>query len=147
VPPGHALAKLQRTPGRLALKDLARHPIVTYEVHFSGRSRIDAAFAAVGIEPSIVLEAIDADVIKTYVATGMGVGIVAGVAVDPRTEPLVVLPCGHLFGTNITRLAVKRGAYLRGFVYAFIELLAPGWDKRRLEQAFAAPRPAGEVRA
>jgi len=87
-----------------------------------------------------VLEAIDADVIKTYVATGMGVGIVAGVAVDPRTEPLIVLPCGHLFGTNVTRLAVKRDAYLRGFVYAFVELLAPGWDKRRLEQAFAAPR-------
>jgi LysR family transcriptional regulator, cys regulon transcriptional activator len=120
---------------------------VTYEVHFSGRSRIDAAFAAAGIEPSIVLEAIDADVIKTYVTTGMGVGIVAGVAVDPRTEPLIVLPCGHLFGTNVTRLAVKRDAYLRGFVYAFIELLAPGWDKRRLEQAFAAPRPAGEARA
>ena len=147
VPPGHALARLQKTPGRLTLKDLGRHPIVTYEVHFSGRSRIDAAFAGAGIEPAIVLEAIDADVIKTYVATGMGVGIVAGVAVDPRTEPLVVLPCGHLFGTNVTRLAVKRGAYLRGFVYAFIELLAPGWDKRRLEQAFAAPRPAAEGRA
>jgi len=140
VPGDHALAKLQKTPGKLTLKDLARHPIVTYEVHFSGRSRIDAAFAAAGIEPAIVLEAIDSDVIKTYVATGMGVGIVAGVAADPRTEPLIVLPCGHLFGTNVTRLAVKRGAYLRGFVYSFIELLAPGWDKRRLEQAFAAAR-------
>jgi LysR family cys regulon transcriptional activator len=73
----------------------------------------------------------------------MGVGIVAGVAVDPRAEPLVVLPCGHLFGTNVTRLAVKRGAYLRGFVYSFIELLAPGWDKGRLQQAFAAPRAGG----
>ena len=139
VPPGHSLARLQKTPGKLSLKDLARHPIVTYEAHFSGRSRIDAAFAAAGIEPSIVLEAIDADVIKTYVSTGMGVGIVAGVAADPRTEALIVLPCGHLFGANTTRLAVKRGAYLRGFVYAFIELLAPGWDKRRLEQAFALP--------
>jgi LysR family cys regulon transcriptional activator len=142
VPPGHALAKLQKTPGKLRLADLARHPIVTYEMHFSGRSRIDAAFAAAGIEPAIVLEAIDADVIKTYVATGMGVGIVAGVAADPRTEALVVLPCGHLFGTNTTRLAVKRDAYLRGFVYAFIELVAPGWDKHRLEQAFAAPHAA-----
>ncbi len=137
VPPGHPLAKLQKTPGKLGLKDLARHPIVTYEAHFSGRSRIDAAFAAAGIEPSIVLEAIDADVIKTYVAIGMGVGIVAGVATDPRTEPLIVLPCGHLFGTNTTRLAVKKDAYLRGFVYAFVELLAPGWDKRRLEEAFS----------
>ncbi len=140
VPPGHPLAKLQKMPGKLSLKDLARHPIVTYEMHFSGRSRIDAAFAAAGIEPSIVLEAIDADVIKTYVATGMGVGIVAGVAADPRTESLIVLPCGHLFGGNTTRLAVKRGAYLRGFVYSFIELLAPGWDKRRLEQTFAETR-------
>ncbi len=137
VPPGHPLAKLQKTPGKLGLKDLARHPIVTYEAHFSGRGRIDAAFAAAGIEPSIVLEAIDADVIKTYVAIGMGVGIVAGVATDPRTEPLIVLPCGHLFGTNTTRLAVKKDAYLRGFVYAFVELLAPGWDKRRLEEAFS----------
>ncbi len=140
VPPGHALAKLQKTPGKLRLADLARHPIVTYEAHFSGRNRIDAAFAAAGIEPSIVLEAIDADVIKTYVATGMGVGIVAGVAADPRTESLIVLPCGHLFGANTTRLAVKRDAYLRGFVYAFIELLAPGWDRRRLEEAFAVAR-------
>ena len=138
VPPGHALARLQKTPGKLTLKDLGRHPIVTYEAHFSGRGRIDAAFAAAGIEPAIVLEAIDADVIKTYAATGMGVGIVAGVAVDPRNEPLVVLPCGHLFGANTTRLAVKKDAYLRGFVYSFIELLAPGWDKRRLEEAFAA---------
>lgn len=137
VPPQHALAKMQRTPGKLTLKDLGRHPIVTYESHFSGRSKIDAAFAAVGIEPSIVLEAIDADVIKTYVAAGMGVGIVAGVATDPATESLIVLPCGHLFGTNTTRLAVKRDAYLRGFVYSFIELVAPGWDKRRLEEAFA----------
>jgi LysR family transcriptional regulator, cys regulon transcriptional activator len=137
VPPQHPLAKMQKTPGKLTLKDLARHPIVTYESHFSGRSRIDAAFAAAAIEPSIVLEAIDADVIKTYVAGGMGVGIVAGVATDPRVDPLIILPCGHLFGTNTTRLAVKRDAYLRGFVYAFIELAAPGWDKRRLEETFA----------
>jgi LysR family cys regulon transcriptional activator len=137
VPPQHALAKFQRTPGKLTLKDLARNPLVTYEAHFAGRAKIDAAFAAVDIEPSIVLEAIDADVIKTYVQIGLGVGIVAAVAVDPQRDNLVMLPCGHLFGTNTTRLAVKHGAYLRGFVYSFIELLAPGWDKRRLEEAFA----------
>ena len=136
VPPGHGLSKFQVTPGKLTLKDLARNPLVTYEAHFAGRAKIDAAFAAVGIEPSIVLEAIDADVIKTYVQVGMGVGIVAGVAVDPQRDGLVMLPCGHLFGANTTRVAVKKGAYLRGFVYAFIELLAPGWDKRRLEEAF-----------
>jgi LysR family cys regulon transcriptional activator len=136
VPPGHPLAKFQTSPGKLTLKELARHPLVTYEAHFAGRTKIDAAFAAANIEPSIVLEAIDADVIKTYVQLGMGVGIVAGVAAHLQNEGLVVLPCGHLFGTNIARLAVKQGAYLRGFVYAFIELLAPGWDKRRLEEAF-----------
>jgi len=135
-PAEHALAKFQVAPGRLTLKDLARHPLVTYESHYTGRSKIDAAFAAAGIEPSIVLEAIDADVIKTYVALGMGVGIVAGVAVDPARDGLRMLPCGHLFGTNTTRLAVKQGAYLRGFVYAFIEMVAPGWDKRRIEEAF-----------
>jgi LysR family cys regulon transcriptional activator len=136
VPLGHPLARLQKTPGKLTLKDLARHPLVTYESHFAGRTRIDAAFAAAGIEPSIVLEAIDADVIKTYVGGGLGVGIIAGVAADPAREPLVVLPCGHLFGRNVARLAVKQGAYLRGFVYSFIEMLAPGWDKRRLHEAF-----------
>jgi len=135
-PPGHALAKFQATPGRLALKDLARHPLVTYEAHFTGRGKIDAAFAAAGIEPSIVLEAIDADVIKTYVQLGMGVGIVAGVAIDPARDALLMLPCGHLFGTNTTRLAVKQGAYLRGFVYAFIEMVAPDWNRSRLEEAF-----------
>ncbi len=134
VPVGHALARLRGHAGRPSLKDLARHPIVTYEAHFSGRSRIDAAFAQAGIEPSIVLEAIDADVIKTYALAGMGVGIVAGLATEHNAEGLVVLPCGHLFGTNTTRLAVKQGAYLRGFVYDFIELVAPGWDKRRFEQ-------------
>jgi LysR family cys regulon transcriptional activator len=136
MPRGHALAKFQTTPGKLTLKDLARNPIVTYETQFAGRSKIDAAFAAVGIEPSIVLEAIDADVIKTYVQGGMGVGIIAGVAVDHQRDGLVVLPCGHLFGTNTTRLAVKRGAYLRGFVYSFIELLVPTWDRQKLAETF-----------
>ena len=136
MPRGHALAKFQTTPGKLTLKDIARSPIVTYETQFAGRSKIDAAFAAAGIEPSIVLEAIDADVIKTYVHGGMGVGIIAGVAVDHQRDGLVVLPCGHLFGTNTTRLAVKRGAYLRGFVYSFIELLVPTWDRQKLTETF-----------
>jgi len=138
VKPDHALAKFAATPGKLALKDLARHPIVTYEHQFAGRAKIDAAFAAAAIEPSIVLEAIDADVIKTYVHIGLGIGIVAGVAVDAGRDGLVALPCGHLFGRNVTRLAVKEGTYLRGYVYSFIELLVPGWDKRRFEAEFGA---------
>jgi LysR family cys regulon transcriptional activator len=131
----HPLVRFAKHAERLTLKELAKYPIVTYEAHFSGRSRIDAAFAAAGIEPSIVLEAIDADVIKTYVLAGMGVGIVADLAAQNHSEDLVALKGGHLFGRNTTRLAVKQGAYLRGFVYAFIELVAPGWDRRRLEQA------------
>lgn len=137
-PAHHALEKFCAAPGKLTLKDLARHPLVTYESQFAGRSKIDAAFAAVGIEPSIVLEAIDADVIKTYVAAGLGVGLIAGVALDPAREslPLRVLPCAHLFGQNITRLAVKQGAYLRGFAYDFILMLSPQWTKPKLEERF-----------
>jgi len=132
----HPLERYARHPERLTLKELAKYPIVTYESHFSGRSRIDQAFAAAAIEPSVVLEAIDADVIKTYVLAGMGVGIVADLATENLSEGLVAVKCGgHLFGHNTARLAVKQGAYLRGFVYAFIELVAPGWDKKRVEQA------------
>jgi len=131
----HPLERFAKHAERLTLKELAKHPIVTYEAHFSGRSRIDAAFAAAGIEPSIVLEAIDADVIKTYVLAGLGVGIVSDLATQNHSEDLIALKAGHLFGRNTTRLAVKQGTYLRGFVYAFIELVAPGWDRRRLEQA------------
>jgi LysR family transcriptional regulator, cys regulon transcriptional activator len=136
VPPEHPLARLAAHPERLTLKDLGRYPIVTYELHFSGRSRIDAAFAEAGIEPSIVLEAIDADVIKTYALAGLGVGIVAGLATEQNSEGLVVIACGHLFGRNTTRLAIKQGAYLRGFVYSFIDMVAPGWDRHKLEQEF-----------
>ena len=137
VPADHPLARHAGHPGRLTLKELGKYPIVTYESHFSGRGRIDAAFAQAEIEPSIVLEAIDADVIKTYARAGMGVGIVAGLATAHNSEGLTVIGCGHLFGPNTTRLAIKHGAYLRGFVYAFIEMVAPGWDKHRMEKEFA----------
>jgi LysR family cys regulon transcriptional activator len=134
-PPGHPLERFVRYPERITLKELAKYPIVTYETHFTGRGKIDAAFAAAGVEPSIVLEAIDADVIKTYAVSGMGVGIVADVATRNNSQELVAVKCGHLFGRNTTHLAAKQGAYLRGFVYAFIEMVAPGWDRRRVEQA------------
>jgi LysR family cys regulon transcriptional activator len=144
VPAGHPLARFAAHPSRLTLKELGRHPIVTYETHFSGRGRIDAAFARAGIEPSIVLEAIDADVIKTYARAGLGVGIVAGVATAHNSEGLVVTNCGHLFGRNTTRLAIKHGAYLRGFVYSFIEMVAPGWDRRRIEEEFRSTRSGAD---
>ena len=119
MPAGHPLAALER----IALEDLAGVPLVSYHPSFSGRTRVDQAFATRGLKPDVVLEAIDADVIKTYVKLGLGVGIVAETAVreEPATGDLVWRPVGHLFGSNLTRIAFKRGAYLRNFVYAFAE--------------------------
>ncbi len=101
----------------LTLEEIAKYPIITYDKAFAGRSKIDAAFAQRNITPDIILEAIDADVIKTYVETAMGIGIVAGHAYDPdRDRNLKVIPAGHLFGNNVTHLGVKQGAYLRSSI-------------------------------
>ena len=134
MPAGHALAALER----VTLEDLAAFPLVSYHPSFSGRTRLDQAFAARGLRPNIVLEAIDADVIKTYVRIGLGVGIVAEMAV--RDEPpaeLVSRPLGHLFGRNITRIAFRRGAYLRNYVYAFAAMLSDRLSRPLLERAIA----------
>jgi LysR family cys regulon transcriptional activator len=122
MPAGHPLAQIER----ISLEDLAMLPLVSYHPSFSGRTRVDLAFAARGLKPNIVLEAIDADVIKTYVRVGLGVGIVAEIAVrdDPPGGDLISRPVGHLFGRNITRIAFKRGAYLRNFVFAFAEMMS-----------------------
>ena len=119
VPHGHAL--LAASAGKpLTLEVLARYPLITYDNAFAGRARIDHAFAHRHIEPDIVLEAIDADVIKTYVEIGLGVGILAGIAFDAdRDRNLQALPAGHLFGRNVTHLAVQKGAWLRAFTFAF----------------------------
>lgn len=132
MPAGHPLTALER----ISLEDLAAHPLVSYHPSFSGRTRLDQAFAARRLKPNIVLEAIDADVIKTYVRIGLGVGIVAETAV--RDEPpgeLVWRPLGHLFGRNIARIAFKRGAYLRNYVYAFAEMLSDRLSRPLLERA------------
>ena len=125
LPAGHALAQQER----ITLEHLAGEPLISYHPSFTGRTRIDQAFAAKGLAPNVVLEAIDSDVIKTYVRLGLGVGIVAEMAVrdDPACAPggeLVTRPAGALFGNNVARLAFKRGAYLRNFVYGFAELLS-----------------------
>ena len=135
MPAGHPLAQVER----ISLEDLALLPIVTYHPSFSGRTRVDQAFAARGLKPEIVLEAIDADVIKTYVRIGLGVGIVAENAVlgDPTGGELVWRPVGHLFGANLTRLAFKRGAYLRNFVYAFAEMLSDRLSRKLINGAMA----------
>ena len=121
LPQGHPLAA--RT--RLTLEDIAEHPLITYHPSFTGRTRIDHAFAAKKLQPRIALEAIDSDVIKTYVRLGLGVGIVAEMAVkDDPVQDLLVRPLGPLLGMNVARVAFKRGAYLRHFVTQFAELLS-----------------------
>ncbi|NUZ08279.1 CysB family HTH-type transcriptional regulator [Piscinibacter koreensis] len=122
LPAGHRLAQQER----VTLEDLAAEPLISYHPSFSGRTRVDQAFATRQLKPTIVLEAIDADVIKTYVRLGLGVGIVAEIAMrdEPSGGDLVARPAGHLFGQNVAKIAFKRGAYLRNFVYAFAEMMS-----------------------
>jgi LysR family cys regulon transcriptional activator len=122
VPAAHPLAREER----ITLDHLAAEPMVTYHPSFTGRKRIDEAFARRDLHPNVVLEAIDSDVIKTYVRLGLGVGIVAEMAVkdDAPGGDLVSRPVGYLFGQNVARVAFKRGVYLRNFVYSFAELLS-----------------------
>ena len=132
VPPEHPLLKLRH----VALEDVANYPLITYDAAFAGRSKIDHAFELRQIKPDILLEAIDADVIKTYVELGMGVGIIAGMAFDAeRDKNLRTIAAGHLFGPNLTRVALKQGSYLRGYVYTFIELLNPSLNRKMVDQA------------
>jgi LysR family cys regulon transcriptional activator len=134
VPHGHPLLAEEA----LTLSALARYPLVTYEVGYTGRSHIDAAFEHAELIPNIVLTAMDADVIKTYAELGMGVGIVASIAYDPeRDRELAALDAGHLFKANMTRLALRRGAFLRGYVFAFIETFASPLTRRLVENALA----------
>ena len=139
VPRGHPLAKV--VP--LTLEALARHPIITYDFSFTGRSQINAAFDAEGIAPNVVLTALDADVIKTYVELGMGVGIVATMAYDPaRDAGLERLDAAHLFAPSTTRLALRRDVFLRGYVYDFIVRFAPALDRAAVDAALAGKTPA-----
>jgi LysR family transcriptional regulator, cys regulon transcriptional activator len=135
MPSGHPLTALER----LSLEDLAIYPLVSYHPSFSGRTRVDQAFAARHLKPDIVLEAIDADVIKTYVRLGLGVGIVAEIAMreEGASADLVARPVGHLFGQNVARIAFKRGAYLRNFVYRFAELLSDRLDRNLIAKAMS----------
>ena len=135
VPAEHPLAAVERP----TLEQLAAEPLVLYHATVSGRTRIDQAFARARIKPTLALEAIDSDVIKTYVRLGMGVGIVAETAVrdDPPGGDLVWKPVGHLFGSNVARVAFKRGAYLRHFVHAFAEALSERLSAELIQRAMA----------
>ena len=111
---------------KLTLKKIAQYPIITYDFAFSGRGKINAAFNAHNITPNIVLTAIDADVIKTYVELGLGIGIVAQMAFIPERDKLLrMIGTGNLFQSSTTRIAIRRNEFLRGYTYHFIELFAP----------------------
>ena len=132
VPEAHPLAGV----ARLSVEELARYPIVTYSPEFAGRAHIDAAFRAKGLTLQPVLSALDADVIKTYVELGLGVGIIAAMAFDAaRDRGLRALDASHLIQSNTTRVAVRRGAYLRSFVYDFLELFSPQLSRELIEKA------------
>ncbi len=143
VPPGHALAQEAQRGEPLTLARLAQFPIVTYELGYTGRSHIDAAFARQQLAPTLALTAMDADVIKTYVELGMGVGIVAAIAFDEeRDRQLRAIDARHLFESNMTRLAIRRGSFLRRYVYDFIETFAPPLTRAVVEQTLRNPDAA-----
>ena len=135
MPIDHPLAKNEH----ITLEDLAQEPLITYHPSFTGRTKVDQAFAAKHLQPRIALEAIDSDVIKTYVRLGLGVGIVAEMAIknDGTNDDLLARPAGVLFGVNIARVAFKRSAYLRNFVYKFAELLSDKLDRTLITKAMA----------
>jgi LysR family cys regulon transcriptional activator len=133
VPAKHALTK-----GPLTLEALAQFPIVTYDFAFANRSLVQKAFESRGLQPNVVLTALDSDVIKTYVELGLGVGILAKMAFDPkRDHGLRAIDASHLFESSTTRLGIKRGAYLRRYAYEFIELFAPHLPQAVIERALS----------
>lgn len=141
VPAGHPLVSAKP----LTLEAIAEYPLITYHEGFTGRSIIDRAFAAAGLLPDVAMSAMDADVIKTYVELGLGVGIVASMAFQPGREgELRQLDSSHLFPANTTRIAVRRGHYLRGFAYRFIEMCSPTLTEATVRSSVA---PSGNGHA
>jgi len=139
VQAGHPLENVQ-TP---TLESIAEYPVITYHEGITGRARIDQTFSEAGLAPDIVMSALDADVIKTYVELGLGIGIVASIAFDPvRDTNLRLLDAADLFEENTTRIAVRRGHYLRGYAYRFIELCSTELSEPSVR---AALKPAKEA--
>jgi len=132
APEGHPI--LGSSP--LSLAELAKWPLITYDTAFTGRSRINRAFERIGAQPNIALTALDADVIKTYVSLGLGLGIISALAFDAqRDSGLVAVDAAHLFESNTTRLALRRGTYLRRYDFDLISLFAPHLSQRVVEKA------------
>jgi len=133
VPREHPLAQVEP----LTLEAVAKYPIVTYVFGFTGRSKLDEAFMNRGLAPKVVFTAADADVIKTYVRLGLGIGIVAKMAVDERLDSdLVALDASHLFESSVTKIGFRRGTFLRGFMYDFIERFAPHLTRHVIDEAY-----------
>lgn len=134
APHGHPV--LQSSP--ITLEEIARYPLITYDFAFTGRSAINHAFEMRQLKPNVVLSAIDADIIKTYVGLGLGIGLVASMAYDAKTDlGLAAVDCAHLFESSTTRIGLHKSAYLRGYGYAFIELFAGHLTRRVVDQALA----------
>lgn len=132
VPEGHPLLLNEV----LTLEDLAKYPLITYDVGFTGRGHIDDAFKKTGLRTDIVLTAMDSDVIQQYVVLGLGVGLVASMAIETqRALGLKTISASHLFSANVTRLAVRRGAYLRTYAFDFIQRFAPDLDREEIRRA------------
>lgn len=132
TPHGHPL--LNDLP--LTLEKIARYPLVTYDFAFTGGSLVSRVFGEEGLEPNVVLTAIDADVIKTYVSLGLGIGLLANMAYDKeRDANLAMLDASHLFPPSTTYLGIRRDAYLRGYVYGLIQLLAPHFNRKAVDAA------------
>ncbi len=143
VPRDHPLAKL----ATVSLEDVAEHPIVTYVFGFTGRSKLDDAFRDKGLVPKVVFTATDADVIKTYVRLGLGIGIVAHMAYDPEVDTdLVAIEAGHLFESSVTSIGFRKGTYLRGYMYDFIRAFAPHLDRNVVDEAMALPNKEAQER-
>jgi len=132
VKPDHPLAKKQS----ITIEDLAKYSLVTYVFGFTGRSELDTAFNTVGVEPKIAFTATDADVIKTYVRLGVGVGVIATMAIDPRIDSdLVTIDASHLFKSSTTKIGFRRGTFLRGYMFDFIERFAPHLNRDLVTKA------------
>ena len=133
VPRGHPLVAL----AALSIEEVAKYPLVTYVFGFTGRSRLDEAFHSRGLSPRVVFTATDADVIKTYVRLGLGIGIIARMAVDETLDAdLVALDASRLFRPSVTKIGFRRGTFLRGYMYEFIELFAPHLTRRVVDEAW-----------
>ncbi|HYK25259.1 MAG TPA: LysR substrate-binding domain-containing protein, partial [Steroidobacteraceae bacterium] len=142
VPREHPLAAVPRP----SLKQLSGYPLVTYTFSFTGPSSLPQAFAKAGLSPDVAITARDADVILAYVRLGLGVGIVAEMAVDPKEDAdLVAIDASHLFSAHITWIGFRRGVLLRRYMYEFVQLLAPHLDRRLVERAHRAASAAEVV--